>query len=74
MYPQHSVDDAKLSAAFDTMEGRDGSQRDPDRLESRARVNPTGFNAARRGVLQTGGATRPGEGRTASGAVRDGGL
>ncbi|GAB0204829.1 mitochondrial enolase superfamily member 1 [Grus japonensis] len=48
------VDDTKLCGAVDMLEGRDGIQRDLDRLERCARVNRVKFNKAKYKVLPVG--------------------
>jgi len=49
-----SPDGTKLSAA-ETLEGRDGNQRDHDRFEKLAKVNPTKFSKAKCKVLHLSG-------------------
>ena len=46
--------DTKLCGAVDTWEGRDGIQRDLDRLQRWACVNRMKFNKAKRKVLHVG--------------------
>ncbi|GAB0197188.1 cAMP-dependent protein kinase inhibitor alpha [Grus japonensis] len=48
------VNDAKLCAVVDTLEGRDAIQRDLDRLERWARANRMKFNKAKCKVLHVG--------------------
>ncbi|GAB0191444.1 mitochondrial enolase superfamily member 1 [Grus japonensis] len=47
-------DDTKLCGAVNTLEGRDAIQRDPNRLETWARVNRMKFNKAKCKVLHMG--------------------
>jgi len=49
-----SVNNTKLCAANDTLEGRDAVQRDPDRLEMWAYPNLMRIHKAKRNILHMG--------------------